>query len=198
MEVEPMMNRLFWLPCLLALACARDPAFTDETGDAAAETDAGDAGHPPHEMDLGPETSPPADAAPEPPDEPDARTEDDPSADAGVPPLSPTFAALFDGVFEPASCASPYCHPGAHPDGFDARAFGQWLLTAEAEHAPCNEAPRRLVVPGDPAASLLYLKVAPGLAVCGAKMPNLDAEGIGLPPSQAERVRAWIADGARL
>lgn len=200
-----MMNRLLLLPCLVTLACARDPAPADEPDAAEVEAEGAggekdaEGGDVLEDPDLGPGSVTPRDDTPDPVSGPDSGTDDDDALpDGGVQPISRTFAALFAEVFEPASCGSPYCHSGAHLEGFGARAFGTWLLTAEAVHSPCNENPRPLVVPFDPEGSLLYLKIAPGLEVCGEKMPNLGPDQDGLPSEQVERVRAWIADGARL
>jgi hypothetical protein len=204
---------------LLTLACARDPAEAPDAADGQTSPDAAaaapfddadpetdtDAAGPFEDADAeadgaaGPFED--ADAAPR--AEPDATPlEDADAAPRTEPDAAPaadgTFARLYAEVFHPANCASPYCHPGDHDEGFEGAAFGRWLLTSESISFECSENPRPLVVPGDPEASLLYLKVAPGLEVCGEKMPLAGPSEGGLPPEQAERVRAWIADGARL
>lgn len=74
-----------------------------------------------------------------------------------------------------ATCSSQYCHGGWSDD-----------LVEHTGTGLCDGQP--LVVPGDPEASLLWRKVAPGVEVCGNKMPGPQ----GLPPEQAELIRTWI------
>jgi hypothetical protein len=58
--------------------------------------------------------------------------------------------------------------------------------------ARCGGGGARLVVPGDPNASLLYLKLSAAPA-CGDRMPQGASP---LTAAQVEMVRSWIAAGA--
>jgi hypothetical protein len=53
-------------------------------------------------------------------------------------------------------------------------------------------APAKLVVPGDPGASVLYQKVA-NTGLYGPAMPQGTT---GLPANQREKFRLWILEGA--
>lgn len=100
-------------------------------------------------------------------------TEEEPTEEE--PTNEPTpFDRVAAEVLSP-TCSNQYCHGGWSDD-----------LVEHAGTGLCDGQP--LVVPGDPEASLLWRKVAPGVEVCGNKMPGPQ----GLPPEQAELIRTWI------
>jgi len=91
------------------------------------------------------------------------------------------------------NCLTLACHEGGtRPTGgfplAPGSAYGA-LLGSVARAGSC--AGRRLVVPGDPDASVLAARVGGG--TCGARMP---LGGIPLPPGEVDTLRAWIAEGA--
>ena len=93
-------------------------------------------------------------------------------------------------------CTSGYCH-GAAAGGLaltDAKASYASLVGAAATATGCGAL---RVVPGDPAASALWLRVRPssldGGAPCGPKMPP---GSMGLGEADAAVIEAWIAGGA--
>jgi hypothetical protein len=65
------------------------------------------------------------------------------------------------------------------------------LVGKDSSSSRCNGMP--LVTPGDPEASLFYLKLMDP-SPCGARMP---LGGSALSASQLEQVRSWIAAGAK-
>ena len=109
-------------------------------------------------------------------------------------PPPPTFGALYRDVIQPSGCTAGFCHGGARVANLDMetedRAYAA-LVRVSVSSLGCDIAVR--VEPGDPEASLLWRKVAPGVAACGPKMP---AGTAGLPAADAERVRVWIDGGA--
>ena len=104
------------------------------------------------------------------------------------------FASLYADVFQPAGCTAGYCHGGAHAANLDMetedRAYAN-LVRVAVTAKDCDVGAR--VQPGKPDESLLWRKVAPGMAACGPKMP---LGTLGLSSPDAERVRQWIAAGA--
>jgi hypothetical protein len=121
------------------------------------------------------------------------------SPDTGAPSLTlpacePTFESLRDDVFAHA-CDAEYCH------GAVSSAWDLWLLAPDAEetllarHAgTCPD--YRLVAPGDPAASFLYLKVSAEHPPCGTeRMPR---GVLPLPAHSVECIRGWIESLAAL
>ncbi|MEM6958134.1 MAG: hypothetical protein AAF411_11945 [Myxococcota bacterium] len=91
-------------------------------------------------------------------------------------------------VFEP-SCGTSRCHDADRPradldlvsDGFAER-----LMSATSVHPRCRE--RALVLPGDPADSLLIEKILGTHGACGDPMPPRDA----LTPVQRSCVAEWV------
>lgn len=103
-------------------------------------------------------------------------------------------AVDFDRDVQPIfqSCLTLACHEGPRATGgFEltpGSAYGA-LLGDVARAGAC--AGRRLVVPGDPDASVLAARVGGG--TCGARMP---LGTIPLAPPEVDTLRAWIAQGA--
>lgn len=69
------------------------------------------------------------------------------------------------------------------------------LVSEVAQREPCKGEVR--VVPGSLQASLLWKKLAPGVEVCGSKMPR-SIPLFGPPPTEAQLdlLKAWIESGA--
>ncbi len=100
-------------------------------------------------------------------------------------PAEVDFDLIKTHVLAPAGCTSSYCHGGVLDDR-------DTLVNVAAGNNTCEEG--RFVMPGKPEESLLWLKVAPGVDVCGDKMP-LDQPA--LSDDQLDLLYAWIQSGAR-
>lgn len=182
-------HRVLLLCALLASAgCAQEPAEAALENERDAEADADAAVvEAEAEADAAPVREPDPDAAPA-PDAAIVAPEPDPDA--------PGFADLYAALPSLQSCAGAYCHhPADNADDTSPEALWRWLTGPRDPSGLCADDPRPLIAPGDPEGSLLWAKVAPGVEVCGSKMPQT-MEG-GLSADDAERVRAWIASGAR-
>ena len=94
------------------------------------------------------------------------------------------FARVYQEVIAPAGCSGGYCHGSVMTDR-------ERILAGVSDDDECDKL--RWVVPGAPESSLLWLKIAPGVAVCGPKMPK---DGPPLSQEQADLIFAWIAQGA--
>ena len=125
----------------------------------------------------------------------------EPQALAGAgcfPNVEPNWNSIWNGMINP-YCAGP-CHNSE--SGLESQhmllmtdqsmAYDNLVGTASMG-VECGDDALQRVVPGDPMASLLYLKIA-GLQPCGSRMP---LGGPEFPPAVTEPVRAWIAAGAR-
>lgn len=103
------------------------------------------------------------------------------------------FGRIYREILVQYGCTNGYCHGGGSGSltmRDEATAY-DGLMGATAG-AGCETELR--VAPGAPDASLLLLKVTPGVSVCGSKMPPASA---GLPPEAARLLRDWVASGAR-
>lgn len=100
----------------------------------------------------------------------------------------PSFEEVYEGVLAPRSCTSLYCHASF---GGDMHATYLQLLGGVAEGDGCGGA--KLVIPGDPEQSMLYLKVSMAKPPCGERMPFA---GVVLPAAETDLIRAWIDAGA--
>ncbi len=146
-------------------------------------------------MDLG------SDPAAEAPDEAamtDAAPED-PTPEQEQPVVEgPSFAAVFELVFEAEGCTTGYCHGSAAGElTFDtAEQTYELLLSGEASKDSCGVS--TWVVPGDPEASILWYRVRPPELEdgepCVKKMPQ---GSDGLSAEQAQVIYDWIAAGAQ-
>jgi len=123
-----------------------------------------------------------------------------------------TWGSIYAGVIAP-SCARSKCHDAASAEASldlssRERAYEQLLMAADgsmgrpASGVFCGDpmglrdAPRILVVPGDPEASLLLHKLrgfAPTEPLCGEDMPSGRPR---LPASRVGSIEAWIMAGA--
>ena len=99
------------------------------------------------------------------------------------------LSILQQEIFTP-SCAQAGCHSGAAPqanlDLTDGNSYFS-LVNADSTLVPGQ----KLVVPGDPAASMLFQSVQ-GTAPF-QRMPYLQQP---LPPADIEAIAAWILNGA--
>lgn len=101
-----------------------------------------------------------------------------------------TFGPVWD-ILEAYSCTNGYCHGGGAGDLTMATAEGAYAALVGV-NSSCDGSQR--VTPGNPADSLLYSKIAPGMAAdCGDKMPKGADE---MDAADAETIRAWIEGGA--
>ena len=115
-------------------------------------------------------------------------------ADA-APPLdaTPRLSELVESVFVP-TCVLGRCHTTLAPEGELSFTGRRISVHAALVNAASSERPDRMrVVPYDPDASYLMEKLVSDTPSVGTRMPPLGA----LPQSYIERVRAWIAAGAR-
>ena len=112
-------------------------------------------------------------------------------------PLEPTLASLDANVFQPR--CTWVCHSGGEyaAGGLDLSDFRTATFGVPATSRACEDTGLALVVPGDPDASLLVLKVSAATdgedAICGDGMPN----GFRHPLSttQVDTIREWIVAG---
>ncbi len=102
-----------------------------------------------------------------------------------------TFGTVFDAVVKKYACNSPYCH--AEQIGASATVAYAKVMAWKATGKACQG--KVVVVPGDPAGSLLWAKIAPGVATCDEKMPP--GGGAGVSAEDAKLVQDWIAAGAK-
>lgn len=108
-------------------------------------------------------------------------------------PRPATFARVYEEILVPYGCTSGRCHgaaAGALSLGTADEAYAS-LVGAQASRQDCASGVR--VAPGNPSASLVWLKVAPDMSVCGSKMPPTMN---GLPPPALTLLQAWINGGA--
>jgi hypothetical protein len=115
-----------------------------------------------------------------------------------ITPPEPKWSSIYERVIVP-QCVS--CH-GPGPTDYRPEhkldlstmeiAYTQ-MVGATAMGGFCNDRPQQHVVPGNPAESLLILKMEPGDPPCGERMP---LDGPYLPDTVIEPIRQWIAAGA--
>jgi hypothetical protein len=118
----------------------------------------------------------------------------DSSAADAAPTYAPTFTAVYGEIIEPI-CAGPFCHASAQDDflSMATKAEAYSSLVGVVSHGPkCGSTGLKLVQPGAPEMSLLYLKVT--MPPCGNKMPPeyfpyLDSRQTG-------QISQWITLGA--
>jgi hypothetical protein len=125
----------------------------------------------------------------------DARVDDSSVGGDGAPTYAPTFSAIYDEILAQ-SCALAFCHAGADFLTITSKdqAYGV-LVNAQAKGPQCASSGLKLVDPGHPETSLLYLKVTS--PPCGSKMPLLYGGASGsLDPLQIDQIKTWIEAGA--
>ncbi len=109
---------------------------------------------------------------------------------------APTFAELWELIFQPAGCSSGYCHGSGNSQlSMVDESMAYYNLVVQPAALPgCGLVLR--VAPGDPEGSVLWHRVAPagsGALDCFEKMPY---GSDGLSPEDADLVKSWIAAGA--
>jgi hypothetical protein len=156
----------------LALGCSSDPAPAADAGASDVASDVGiNVG-----QDLGA----------------DAPVDAPPRADGAA---TITLADIEARVLRP-HCAVPSCHASAEPTGrmrLDEDFPRSSLRGVAAMGVSCGGQGFVRVVPGDPAASLLYRKITEDAPPCGSRMPQ---GADPLPRELTDLVRDWIAAGA--
>jgi hypothetical protein len=129
---------------------------------------------------------------------PEGGDDDDGGADAAeepVPTYDPTFSAIYDEILSK-TCAGPFCHGAAAASGGidmgTQESAYQSMVGVMANGPYCADAGLLIVDPGDPDASLFYLKVTN--PPCGNKMPPIYVPY--LDAKQTGQISGWIAMGA--
>jgi hypothetical protein len=106
---------------------------------------------------------------------------------------APAFSDLYGGVVD-RTCSGPACHSSAVGGNLvmtsPAAAYAA-LVDQPAAGAECEGSGLIRVVPGDAAASLLYLKIT-DTANCGEPMPVANF----LDPQEIADIKLWIDSGA--
>lgn len=110
----------------------------------------------------------------------------EPSASA-----SGTFASIEAEILVPRCASQPGCHLGSAPAGrldLEAGVALGNLVGVKAE----RRSERLRVAPGDPAASYLVQRLEPG-----HDTPLMPLGGDPLPAGELNRIKEWIAQGAK-
>jgi hypothetical protein len=116
--------------------------------------------------------------------------------DAGAEPTyQPTYSAVWDEILSP-RCALPFCHGGSGDYlQLSSKEIGYSSLVGTPAAGPdCGATGLLRVDPGDPDASLLYLKVTS--PPCGSKMPIEYGAPEYLDSRQTTQIHDWIGAGA--
>ncbi|MDD9945153.1 MAG: hypothetical protein OXU20_29190 [Myxococcales bacterium] len=156
--------------------------------------------------------APPAGGAPAAPAQmsPNAEAQMGPTAEAGAMAVeaggpaagASSFATIYDEIITQ-RCSSCHASVEAGQGGLvmlpDAdTAYANLVMvpagTMGGADSPCASSGLNRVTPGDPDASLLYLKVTKDPGVCGGEMPPPILGD--LTPENIEAIRTWILEGA--
>ena len=136
----------------------------------------------------------------------DAGGADTPSADVGTDQGAPqdtgqevvSFVQVFDEILAPRGCTAGYCHAG-HAGGLlmdsPETAYENLVNQDNSTETTCEATVR--VVPGDPDASMLWVRVRPAEEECltqDQKMPPFGNDG--LTEDELALIRDWILTGA--
>ena len=104
---------------------------------------------------------------------------------------APTLTSLQTSIFSP-KCGIPGCHATPSPEqGMDLTEGHTYAFTVGVDSNELSGFKR--VVPGNPADSYLYMKLAGDPRIVGERMPF----GGMLTAAEIEGVRQWIDAGAR-
>jgi len=97
-----------------------------------------------------------------------------------------TFSFVQENVLD-VSCALSGCHAGGtFPELAAGRSYDNIVGVSSSEGL-------KLIEPGDPDSSYLFIKITEGPGISGQPMPY---GGAPLPDATIDAVRKWIADGA--
>lgn len=112
------------------------------------------------------------------------------AAGSGSGGIEPKLSVIESQIFKGSCSLSTSCHGagGLTPDLSAGKAFGSVV-----DKASSFEPTKKLVVPGKPDESLLYLVLKDKQGAIG-RMPS---GGSPLPADKIEAIRAWIAAGAQ-
>jgi hypothetical protein len=111
---------------------------------------------------------------------------------SAAPTYAPTFTAIYGEILMPI-CAGPFCHGANEFLLMTTREVAYKAMVGVTSSGPkCGDSGLTIVEPGDPDASLLYLKIT--TPPCGNRMPA--AYFPSLDSKQTAQVREWIARGA--
>jgi len=114
------------------------------------------------------------------------------AAASSAPTYAPTFTAIYGEILSPI-CAGPFCHGANEFLLMTTQEVAYKAMVGVTSSGPqCADSGLTIVEPGEPDASLLYLKIT--TPPCGNKMPAQY-----FPPldtKQTEQVREWITRGA--
>jgi hypothetical protein len=109
-----------------------------------------------------------------------------------APTYAPTFTAIYGEILTPI-CAGPFCHGANEFLLMTTREVAYKAMVGVTSSGPkCGDSGLTIVEPGDPDASLLYLKIT--APPCGNRMPA--AYFPYLDSRQTAQVREWITRGA--
>jgi hypothetical protein len=131
---------------------------------------------------------------------------------SSTPPAANSFTEVYSQIIEP-SCTSDFCHyenVGIRYSALDmsTKVSAYWSLVDQlCAGAACSGNGNRRVVPGDPADSIMYLKITEASPPCGAQMPanrttlmesgNTVFSGQPLTQDQQQLIYNWILEGAQ-
>jgi len=131
---------------------------------------------------------------------------------SSTPPAANSFTEVYSQIIQP-TCSSDFCHyegVGIRYGALDmsAQVSAYWSLVDQlCAGAACSGNGNRRVVPGDPADSIMYLKVSESAPPCGAQMPADTAtlrqsgstvfSGTALTTAQQTLIYNWIYEGAQ-
>jgi len=136
---------------------------------------------------------------------------------SGTTPSANSFTEVYTKTIQP-KCSNDFCHYNGVDIRFSAldlsskvRAYSS-LVGLPCMASVCSQNGMR-VLPGQPEASVMYLKVLDplpaGTSRCGIEMPadktgystngtsELTFSGPPLDPEEQQRIRAWIQEGAK-
>ena len=113
----------------------------------------------------------------------------------GLDPIS--FAQVFDEILAPKGCTGGYCHAG-HAGGLlmdnVETAYENLVNKETSTETACGVTMR--VVPGDPDASMLWVRVRPEVDDCLTAEQKMPPFGEGLSDEDLKLIHDWILTGA--
>jgi hypothetical protein len=128
------------------------------------------------------------------------------------PPPPSSFTHVYEAIIAP-TCANAYCHYagiGLRQGSLDmnSQVTAYWNLVGQPCQGFACASQGTRVVPGQPEASILFLKISRTQPSCGVQMPaSVDAirkpggspvfSGNALSADQQDLIKTWILDGAQ-